>query len=84
MLKELQPVYVETMPDAIEQGKLYISQKFGVAIHLCACGCGGEVVTPLRGPHSWTLSADGTLWPSIGNQPCRSHYWVTEFRVVPC
>lgn len=64
------------------EGVLYVSEPYGVASHLCACGCGSETVTPL-GPGGWSLNwVDGkaTLNPSIGNFqiPCRSHYWIQE------
>ncbi|WP_443045096.1 DUF6527 family protein [Streptomyces sp. Go40/10] len=49
-------------------------------VHLCCCGCGNKVVTPLS-PTDWSLTFDGasiSLSPSIGNwsYPCRSHYWI--------
>ncbi|MET8893193.1 DUF6527 family protein [Streptomyces albogriseolus] len=49
-------------------------------VHLCCCGCGNKVVTPLS-PTNWSLTFDGdsiSLSPSIGNwsYPCRSHYWI--------
>src|SRR5712692_10499983 len=52
----------------------------------CACGCGEEVVTPIK-PTDWSLTWNGeaaTMNPSIGNwsQPCQSHYWIIENRVV--
>lgn len=83
---ELRPEYVELMPKVIEEGVLYISKKYGTAVHKCCCGCGQKVVTPLK-PTEWTLSvaAGGvTLRPSIGNWnfPCRSHYWIRNNRVV--
>ena len=69
------------MPRQIEPGLLYVSEEFEVAGHLCACGCGEKVITPL-GPAEWSLhdSTDGpTLTPSIGSWqlPCKSHYWIT-------
>lgn len=74
----------------LEDGILYVSRKFELAIHLCACGCQGKTVTPLDdGTSGWVLTEgpDGpTLHPSIGNQhwPCKSHYWVTNGAIVPC
>lgn len=73
---------VEYVPRILEQGILYVSEEFAVAAHLCACGCGNKVVTPL-GPAEWTLSVRNgvpTLHPSIGNWqlPCRSHYLVVD------
>ena len=80
--------YVETIPEDLEEGVLYISKKHHVAIHLCACGCGEQTVTPLDsdGGFGWRLTeAEGgvTLRPSIGNWdfPCRSHYYITNNKV---
>ena len=86
---KLETCEVEFMPEIKEQGILYVSRKFGLAIHLCACGCGIETVTPITGINCWTLtdSPEGiTLRPSIGNQnfPCGSHYWITNNEVQPC
>ena len=85
---------VETMPEqaSMLDGVLYLSRKFALAIHLCACGCRIQTVTPLSCedlPDGWRLTetAHGaTLHPSIGNQqfPCGSHYWVQNGAVVPC
>lgn len=77
---QLNPRFVETIPEAIEPGVLYVSMSLASAIHLCACGCGQEVITPLS-PTDWKLYFDGenvSLEPSIGNWgfPCRSHYWI--------
>jgi hypothetical protein len=77
--------FVEPIPGEIEEGTVYVSLEFATAIHLCACGCGTEVVTPLS-PTDWKLIFDGesiSLDPSIGNwsMPCRSHYWIRRGRV---
>ena len=67
---------VEFIPDDLEQGKIYVSLPFKCAIHLCACGCGLQTVTPFSPPNGWTLTLDEnnlvTLHPSIGNfqYPC--------------
>lgn len=76
---------VETMPPALAVGVLYTSRRFGIAVHLCCCGCGLRVVTPLS-PADWVLTVDAngpTLRPSISNSdyPCRSHYWITSGEV---
>jgi hypothetical protein len=78
----LRRVDVEYIPESIDDGELYVSERFGTAMHLCACGCGNETVTPLSGI-GWTLSAGPTLRPSIGNYsfPCRSHYFLTDGRI---
>jgi Family of unknown function (DUF6527) len=82
----LVPQFVEFIPESLENGVLYISQRYSTASHKCCCGCGEKVVTPLR-PTDWSLTIiDGsvTLHPSIGNwsYPCRSHYFIRRNRVV--
>lgn len=86
-LTELTPVYVDEIPKELDRGKLYISKQYGIAVHLCACGCGGKTVTPIR-PGEWTLSEqDGkvTLRPSIGNfmgeNPYHAHYYITDNKI---
>jgi len=87
-ISELIPAFVETMPDTLEPGVLYISLKYEVAIHLCACGwCGQKTVTPFDARYGWVLTQKDslvTLSPSIGNfqMPCRSHYWIRDNQVV--
>lgn len=77
--------FVEYIPDAVENGVLYISIPFATAVHNCACGCGNEVVTPFS-PADWSLIFEGasvSLHPSVGNWsfPCRSHYWIRRSQV---
>ncbi|MFF9150339.1 DUF6527 family protein [Streptomyces sp. NPDC014861] len=81
----LRPVFTETFPQAMDAGVLYISIAYRTCGHLCCCGCGQEVVTPLS-PAQWSLTYDGenvSLTPSIGNWslPCQSHYWIRDGRV---
>lgn len=78
--------FVEFIPPTLTEGVLYISMKYGTAVHKCCCGCGHKVVTPIT-PTDWSLSFDGesvSLYPSIGNWqiPCQSHYWIKKNRVV--
>lgn len=73
---------VEFMPKELAPNVLYVSEKYGTAAHLCACGCGTKIRTPL-GPTEWSVRHDRngpTLWPSVGNWqlPCRSHYLITN------
>ncbi|HCL81909.1 MAG TPA: hypothetical protein DHW81_06740 [Nitrospiraceae bacterium] len=75
---ELQRVHY--MPKELKLGVLYVSEEFGAAAHLCACGCGSKIRTPL-GPTEWALEETDigpTLRPSVGNwqQECQSHYWI--------
>lgn len=73
---------VQFMPKLLEPGVLYFAEEYGAAAHLCACGCGSKVRTPV-GPTEWQIN-DGpggvSLSPSVGNwqHPCRSHYWITD------
>jgi hypothetical protein len=76
----LTPVFVEFIPEILEDGKLYISLTYSTAVHNCCCGCGYKVVTPLS-PTGWRITVEGkfvSLYPSIGNwgYPCQSHYWI--------
>lgn len=77
--------FVESFPDRLESGKLYVSIEFATVAHSCACGCGHQVITPLS-PAEWQLTFDGesiSLRPSIGNWSfdCQSHYWIEKNRV---
>lgn len=45
---------VHYMPKVLEPGVLYVSEEFGAAAHLCACGCGAKIRTPLA-PTEWTF-----------------------------
>jgi len=74
---EIVPEFVTSFPAELEPGQLYVSAQFSTVAHLCACGCGREVITPLS-PQQWVLTFDGrvSMRPSIGNWalPCQSHY----------
>ncbi len=77
--------FVEFIPEKLVDGVVFVSTTYCVASHLCCCGCGREVVTPIA-PKEWSVTFDGesvTLQPSIGNWrfPCRSHYWIRKNRV---
>ncbi|MFC1421298.1 DUF6527 family protein [Streptacidiphilus cavernicola] len=81
--------FVDHFPDRLDPGVLYVSIPFASVAHLCCCGCGSEVVTPL-GREEWHLTFDGesiSLHPSIGNWgfTCHSHYWIhrNQVRWVP-
>src|ERR1700722_5808715 len=78
-------MFVGDIPERLEHGRLYVSRRHALAIHLCCCGCRNEVVTPLSAAE-WRLtlqSGRATLSPSIGNWgfPCRSHYWIRSSRI---
>jgi hypothetical protein len=81
----IEPKYVEFIPKELDDGILYVSQRFKTASHLCCCGCGQKVVTPLN-PAKWRITVHGTtvsLDPSIGlgTLPCRSHYWIRHSQI---
>ena len=89
LIKNLITQEVELMPEQMKNGVLYVSRKYGLAIHLCACGCGIETVTNFRGIEPWELIDDKngtTLRPSIGNMkfPCGSHYHIEDGKVIQC
>ena len=75
-------VFVDEIPESLDEGVLYIAIEYGTATHRCYCGCGNEVVTPIT-PNDWSLIYDGetvSLHPSVGNWSfdCRSHYWIRK------
>ena len=80
------PVFVDVIPEDLESGVLYLSTRFRTASHLCACGCGDRVVTPIK-PAKWRFTFDGesvSLHPSIGRwqSTCQAHYWITRNQVM--
>jgi len=84
-VKTLTVRHVKYLPKELSHGILYVSKEYAVAGHLCACGCGAKVITPL-GPAEWAYSEPNkrpTLYPSIGNwqMPCRSHYFITDGQI---
>lgn len=84
-MNELKLQHVTYVPRDLAPGVLYVSLEYAVAAHLCACGCGAKVVTPL-GPAEWSFTELGgrpSLCPSIGNWqlPCRSHYVISDGQI---
>jgi hypothetical protein len=82
MITKIKLLKVDYMPAELQSGILYVAEQFGAAAHLCACGCGTKIRTPL-GPTEWSLketSEGPSLYPSIGNWQikCQSHYWIRE------
>lgn len=80
----IEPVFVELVPDVLEENKIYISEEYKCAVHLCLCGCKNKTVTPLGGGNNWDIvkEKNGTvsLIGSVGNfyYPCKSHYIITN------
>jgi hypothetical protein len=84
--EHLRPEFVQFIPEQLEPGVLYVSKRYSTASHLCCCGCGLEVVTPLN-PAKWRIDVyAGTvsMWPSVGNWsfPCQSHYIIKKSAVI--
>ena len=82
----IQPRFLEFIPEELQPGVLYVSAHYKTALHLCCCGCGQEVVTPLN-KAGWEVHCSYgkvTMWPSIGNwdYPCQSHYFIKNNQVV--
>lgn len=86
---EIVPVYVDIIPWELEANKVYISEKYSIAIHNCLCGCGARTVTPLINDW-WALTkhTDGTVSfkPSILNAAkkglCGAHYVINNNKAV--
>lgn len=86
MIERIEPVFVEVIPEDLQPGRLYLSIRFRTASHLCACGCGLKVVTPIK-PAKWRFTYDGatvSLSPSVGRWqlPCKSHYCIVRNEIV--
>lgn len=85
-LQRIQHQFVEFVPEKLEPGTLYISLEYNSASHLCACGCGREVVT-IIGPADSSIMFNGrgvSISTSVGNSnfPCKSHYWIRDNRIL--
>lgn len=88
------PQFLTFIPetDKLEPGILYISKLYKTASHLCPCGCGELVVTPLgitAEIEGWWLLQNGdkvTLSPSVGSLQlqCKSHYHIRNNKIEWC
>ncbi|WP_024445134.1 DUF6527 family protein [Mycolicibacterium iranicum] len=72
----------------LEPSTLYVCIEYATTVHLCACGCGHEVVNALS-PTDWRITFDGetvSLSPSANNSSlaCASHYWIKQGQVLWC
>lgn len=85
--KNYKHLFVDSIPVKLQDGVLYVCIKHHIVSHLCACGCGHRIDTPLD-PDEWSVTYNGetiSLWPSVGNYdiPCHSHYYMTNNIAVP-
>lgn len=82
----MKPLFVEFIPEKLENEIIYISLIYSTCIHLCACGCGNQVVTPIY--EDWILIRNKdlvSLSPSIKNNfPCKSHYFIKDNEIIWC
>lgn len=89
MTTALRVLDVEFMPETKEPGVLYVSERFHLAIHLCAGGCGTAAVMQTApmfdgDQHFWTMTRAGdlvTFSPSILQTGCRHHYFIERNQV---
>lgn len=86
MITELRPSLVVVIPEQPETGVLYVSVEYATTLHLCACGCGHEVVLGIS-PDDWKICWDGatvSVSPSVGNWSlsCQSHYFIRRNRIA--
>lgn len=73
---EIVPMFVEFIPEELDENIIYISKEYKTAVHLCLCGCGNKSVTPLN-KNGWDLEENGgkvSLSPSILNKNCPNNY----------
>lgn len=79
--KQYRTQFVDVIPHRLDEGVLYVCIRYDIVAHLCACGCGEEIYTPISKKYGWVIQYDGqdvSLSPSIGNgeYACHSHYFV--------
>lgn len=77
---KMQLVECITIPEILEEGNFYYSEKYQVANHLCACGCGQQRPIPIKTGH-WQITNKEklTVTPSLHHRiECKSHYIITS------
>lgn len=86
-ITQITPMFVEEIPNIIDEEILYVSLRYNSVIHRCACGCREIISTPLDREYGWTMKYDGehiSLYPSIGNgaYECHSHYFIRDNHII--
>jgi len=79
MIKEYKTHYVDSLPkrENMKVNTIYVSEKTWMSSHLCACGCGEEVITPfIRGGWNYYIDDNDsiTISPSIVCESCSTSY----------
>ena len=89
MITELKPIFVNSLPadkDMVD-GEHYIAMQYRLSSHRCCCGCGEKVIL-IFSKDNWNLTYNSkvSITPSVGNYsfPCKSHYFITDNKVVWC
>ena len=54
-MERIKLLRVQFLPKELEEGFLYVSSEYGIAGHLCPCGCKNKIMTPLD-PFEWSFS----------------------------
>lgn len=76
----MQLVEVEFIPEQLEEGKFYYSEKYKTASHLCACGCGQNFPVQIK-QSEWNITNKEplTVTPSFQHRiQCMAHYIITD------
>jgi hypothetical protein len=77
--------HVLRLPEALEEGVVYVSEEYEVAALNCACGCGHKITLLLDDGHE-IRDVEGmpNVWPSIGvwDAQCRSHFFIRNGEVL--
>ena len=76
----MQLIEVEFIPEKLEAGKFYYSEKYKTASHLCACGCGQNFPVPIKqGEWNITKKEPLTVTPSFQHRiQCMAHYIISD------
>jgi len=86
-LIRMETVYVDRLPmkSEMEAEKVYMAENKTQATHLCPCGCGTEILTPLgRGGYRALENSDEslTISPQIEHSPCSNNYKLYKGYVI--
>ena len=77
----LEIVYIDYIPEILEEGKFYYSREFNTSNHLCVCGCKHQVPLPIK-KGEWNINIQDhtfSITPSILQRfDCKSHYIITN------